>query len=472
MDCFVVTRGERLLARYEFTRPAAWPDIGIGIEWVPLVHAIALPGGPVEAVAYDALTGELLDRLAGVGPVDGVLLDLHGALAVLDRIDAEGALAARVRAVVGSEVLVSAAMDLHGNCSRQLVEHVDLLTAHRLAPHEDAWQTRERAARNLVECARDGIVPYRAWVHVPVLLPGERTSTRVDPPRAVYKRVGDTAHSPGIIDAALWTGFAWADEARCRAAVVVTGTNAEATADAAQGIARDYWDRREQFNLVGPSAELVRSVDLALAAEERPFFLSDTGDNITAGGAGDSTQLLAEVLRRGQWQGAGRTVLVAGLLDPAAVQLCKSAGIGAKVSLSLGAHMETRGCAPVAIDAHVRALAPAGSEGGDIAVIGLDGLQIIITSTRAGFTELTHYGRLGVDVASFDVVVVKLGYLFPDLREFAAGWVMALTQGATDLLPERLTYDHVVRPLYPLDRELPEPDLTPLVLAAHSQTFG
>ncbi len=151
------------------------------------------------------------------------------------------------------------------------------------------------------------------------------------------------------------------------------------------------------------------------------------------------------------------------------MQLCRAAGIGARVYLNVGAHLETRGGGPVAIDAQVCSLASNVYEGGDIAVIRFGGLQVILTSTRTAFTERDHFSRLGLDVASFDTVVVKLGYLFPELQEIAAAWVMALTPGATDLVPGRLTYDHVVRPLYPLDRELPEPDFTPLVLTPRHQ---
>src|SRR5690606_5441981 len=115
------------------------------------------------------------------GPLDGVFLDLHGAMSVVGTDDAEGDLVAAIREVVGPEPMLSASMDLHGNVSEVLAREVDLLTCYRMAPHEDAWETKNRAARNLVQTLETGVTPVRAWVKVPILLPGEKTSTRVEP---------------------------------------------------------------------------------------------------------------------------------------------------------------------------------------------------------------------------------------------------------------------------------------------------
>ena len=145
------------------------------IDWLPCLYARALPGGTVVASAYAAMRDELLDRLRAVLPLDGLYLDLHGAMAVERLEDAEADLAEAVRAVVGPGCLISAAMDLHGNVSARLVAQIDCFTAHRLAPHEDAQLTRERACANLVRCLDEGLRPLRAWVPIPVILPGERT---------------------------------------------------------------------------------------------------------------------------------------------------------------------------------------------------------------------------------------------------------------------------------------------------------
>src|SRR5438093_484573 len=134
-------------------------------------------------------------------------------------------------------------MDPHGNMSRRLVDVLDLATSHRMSPHEDAARTRERAIANLVRCLRERIAPRRAWVRVPVLLAGERACTRDEPARGIYGRLAEVERRDGIIDAAVWIGYAWADEPRCGAAVVVAGTSrwAARSARPAASAWRERW---------------------------------------------------------------------------------------------------------------------------------------------------------------------------------------------------------------------------------------
>lgn len=206
-DDFRVTRGAELLDRYAWTRLDGEP--AGRAEWVPLLHAVSLPGGPVERGTYDRIKGELIERLRRAGPLDGLVYDIHGAMSVVGLEDAEGDLTEAVRGAIGPDALVSAAMDLHGNVSRRFAARLDLITAHRLAPHEDAWETRERAARKLVERLASGRGrPHLAWVQIPVLLPGERTSTRLEPAKSLYGRLAAVEAMDGVVDAAIWVGYA------------------------------------------------------------------------------------------------------------------------------------------------------------------------------------------------------------------------------------------------------------------------
>jgi microcystin degradation protein MlrC len=134
----------------------------------------ALPGGIVDRASYDALADEIVERLGAMGPVDGLWYDIHGAMVVEGLDDAETTLLERIRAVIGPDVVVSASMDLHGNVSRGLAHQCDLITCYRLAPHEDALETKERAVRNLVDVLTTRPVgaqrPVKAWIPIPVLL--------------------------------------------------------------------------------------------------------------------------------------------------------------------------------------------------------------------------------------------------------------------------------------------------------------
>ncbi|GLY93771.1 M81 family metallopeptidase [Actinoplanes sp. NBRC 103695] len=467
---FDVTRDKELLARYDWL-DQPWAE---GVEWVPLVHARALPGGAVDPEAYRAWESEMVEKLAAAGPVDGMLLDFHGAMSVVGRDDAEGDLVTAIRAAIGPAPLISTAMDLHGNVSRVLFDACDLLTCYRTAPHVDVWETRERAARNLTDALRRAatststgaaststgaasVRPHKALVHVPILLPGEQTSTRDEPARGLYARIPEIEARPGIIDAAVWIGFAWADQPRCRGAVVVTGHDATAVATAARELGDHFWAAREKFAFVAPTGTMDECLDAAVASSAPgPFFISDSGDNPGAGGADDVTYALSRMLARPDV--LARRSVFASLVDPQAVAEVADHPIGSRVRVTAGGRIDGRDPGPLDLDGTLEAVAddPAG---GRCVSVRIEGLSVFVTSRRMQYRLLDSYRRLGVDVASAGIVTVKIGYLEPELFEAAGNWMLALTPGGVDQHLARLPYTKVERPFFPLDRDF-DADLT------------
>ncbi|MEV5978467.1 M81 family metallopeptidase [Streptomyces sp. NPDC052114] len=489
-DDFRQTRGRDLLSRYTWTQPDS--DLADTVEWVPLLHATSLPGGPVEAESYLVLKDELVTRIREAGPLDGLVYDIHGAMSVIGLTDAEADLTEAVRAALDSvgtpdgtgRPMISTAMDLHGNVSRRFAEPVDLLTAHRLAPHEDAWETRERAARNLVRSLLDGTRPHRAWVQVPVLLPGEKTSTRLEPAKSLYASLAEIEKLPGILDAAMWVGYAWADEPRCQAAIVVTGDDAERAAAEAEKLARRYWDARHDFVFVGPTGDADECIERAVASDRRPFLISDSGDNPTAGGAGDLAYMLGRLLENDAIRAGRVSAVHPGITDPVAVARCFEAGVGAEVTLSVGGKVDANHGGPYELTGTVVALQRATdqkdrAEGGaydrgvDMAAVRTGGLTVILVERRKPFHTLADFmgpreGGLGIDPRTYDLVVVKIGYLEPELHDMAADWLLALTPGGVDQDLPRLGHHRVERPMYPFDADAYDgeaPDLTPARLA-------
>jgi microcystin degradation protein MlrC len=453
VDDFQVTRGAELLARYEFLGPGE--PLTEGVEWVPLLHAVALPGGAVTAATYDQLAGEIYERLRAAGPLDGLFIDFHGAMSVEGRTDAEADFVEGIRAITGPDVLISGSMDLHGNVSRRLIGAVDLLTCYRKAPHTDTWETRERAARNLVACLRSGSRPHKAWLQVPVLLPGEKTSTRIDPAKRIYAILDEVEAMDGVVDAAIWVGYAWADEPRCQAAVVVTGDDEQVVAAQARRLAGAYWDARADFQFVAPTGTLGECLDRALASEARPFFISDSGDNPTAGGAGDTSWTLDKLLRRPDIVTADRTTIYAAIVDPEVTAAAIAAGVGAELNAKLGGKIDSGPCGPVSLTGTVSAVTE------DAIVLGVGGLSIIVTARRKPYHLESDFAELGLRPREADLVIVKIGYLEPELYAMAADWLLALTPGGVDQDLLRLGHHRIDRPMFPFDADMATPDLTP-----------
>ncbi|MFI9760039.1 M81 family metallopeptidase [Streptomyces sp. NPDC051963] len=457
-------RGADILTRYPFLAPGE--PLRAAADWRGALVGKALPGGTVTAAAFADLSGELIDRLRQSGPIDGLWYDIHGAMTVEGMDDAEAVLLARIREVIGPDVLVSTSMDLHGNVSRELVHRSDLITCYRMAPHEDAMETKERAARNLVDLLHSGAPRLvKAWIPVPVLLAGEQTSTRIEPAKSVYAAVAEVEATEGVTDAAIWVGYAWADEPRNRAAIVVTGPSGPAVAAGAERLARGFWAARREFAFVAPTGTLDEILDEALASAVRPYFISDTGDNPTAGGAGDVTWGLERVLAHPEFKDpGGPTVLYASLPGPAAVDTAVRAGVGATVTVTAGAEVDDRHAGPLTMTGVVHAIRHGDRDAEVEVVLRVGSVHVILTRLRKPYHHEHDFTDLDLNPRAADVVIVKIGYLEPELFAMAADWKMALTPGGVDQDLLRLGHHRIRRPMFPFDPDMPASDLTARVV--------
>ncbi len=445
---FQVLEGAALLAQYPFL--AAHDDAA----FVPLFRARAMPGGPVDAGVYEAFRRAFLEQLRAQGPWDGIYLDMHGALYVQGMEDAEGDWLAAAREVVGPRCLIAASYDLHGNVSGRVVESLDLLTAYRTAPHIDGLETRQRACDLLVECLRRSIRPHLAFVPLPLLLTGEQTATTAGPGASLYGQIPAVVERPGVMDASILVGYAWADEPRSGASVVALGTERGATGRAAVDLAGAFWEGRRVFGFAVPTGSVDECIAMALEATDRPVYISDAGDNVTGGGVGDVPRVLERLLSY-QVQGA----VYASIADAAAAARCAEAGVGARVRLCLGGKLDPLHGTPLEVEGKILALAR--PEPGNLhAAVQVGGVAVVITAQRTAFTTAAQFEALGIDPSAQEIVVVKLGYLFPELQRVARTSLLAFSPGAIDPLVERLPYQRVRRPIYPLDREMADPDLS------------
>jgi microcystin degradation protein MlrC len=473
-DRFQVLRGQELLAQYRFAERLGAEAIA-DVEWVPVMRAAGQSGGPIDPVVYDAFVDEILAGLADNSPYDGVYLDMHGAMHVDGREDAEEIFVESVRRIVGPDAVIAMSMDPHGNLSARLATQVDLAAAHRFSPHTDAAATVERTVLHLVQTLRSGVRPVKAWVRVPVLMPGERSGTFVEPGRSLFGRLEPAIATHGVLDANMWVGYAWADEPRNAAAVLVTGADESAAIACAEELATAYWDVREEFAITSKQhGTFDGAVDFVLSGGQRPVFVSDSGDNYTGGADGDVTVALHALLARADEFDADTRVLVAGLYDPASVSRAARLGEGGVLEAGIGAWLSDVYAPPVDGPWQIlRLIEGLYGEGIVAALLRQGHVDVTVQVRRAVFTTPTdaaYYprqirGQAFIDPSSYAMVVVKNGYLFPGQVEAAGSEYMALTPGGTDLDFDRLPFLRAGRPIFPLDRAF-TPDLSATVIPA------
>jgi microcystin degradation protein MlrC len=460
-EAFHAREGDTILSSYGFLSPDSANYKRA--QWFPILIGRALPGGIVTREAYESLANKILEGLKKDLPYDGIFFDIHGAMSVVGLDDPEGDLIERIRKVVGYETIISTSMDLHGNVSWKLARDSDLITCYRMAPHEDARQSDKRAVDNLLSRIESGKgkPPYKAYIAVPILLPGEKTSTRVDPGKSLYAKVAPAAAQPGIVDAAIWIGYAWADEPRNHAVVMVTGDDKQRVTTTAESLATSFWNVRNEFEFIAPVASLEESLDKAVASDKNPFMISDMGDNPTAGGAGDVTWTLQKILERPEFKSEkGPSLIYASIPGPAFVEKAMAAGVGGNVDEYAGAAIDDRYAPPVRLKGIVRSI-----EHGDVhaeteVVVQVGSVNVIVTKKRKPYHHEEDFTGLGLNPRKADIVVVKIGYLVPELYDMRGDWIMALTPGGVDQDLYRLPFKRIKRPMFPFDKDMPEPDLT------------
>ena len=455
-DQFRVLRGDALTGDAYFAFLKDYPA-----DYVPLLYARAVPGGPVANDAYQGFKREIIEGLGAKGPFDGVYLAMHGAMFVDGLEDCEGDFIAAVRAVVGPDVPIAASYDLHGNVSQRIIDGLDMFSTYRTAPHIDVEETMRRALVMLVRRLTTGEQPKLLWAPIPVVLPGERTSTVDEPARSLYAALPAIEAPEGIWDASLQVGYVWADEPRATAAAIITGTDLGAMDRAARKIAEDYWNARRQFVFGTKTGTIEECVEWAVASPTGPVVLAESGDNPTGGGVGDRAEVLSALLA------AGATgVIFAGICDKPATDAAYAAGVGARLDLTVGANLDPRST-PAEVSTEVRFLLPTDDPVLREAVLRISGIDLVVTARRRPFHNIADFTKLELDPHAAKIVAVKSGYLSPELAPIANPSLMALSPGVVDQFVERLPRLRKQHPTFPFDDDF---DWSPQVVLSARAT--
>lgn len=446
---FTVLRGEDVFKEQQ------WYEEGVkrGIEFIPTVHAYAWPGGVVEKTAFDKYKEEILEGIRNAGPLDGIYMDMHGALHVEGYEDAQAILIKEIRDIVGKNVMIAGSFDLHGNLSDDFQQHINLLTGYRTAPHRDGAETKVRAIRMLADALDNNLEPFIACITIPILVPGEMSITEVEPLHSIYAQIPEIAKKEGIMDASVFAGYCWADLPRSAMRVFVVANDkkhAEKAREETAKLAQQIWDKRSELILDVLSGSIDEMIDKSGDYTET-VFISDSGDNTTAGAPGDNPQVLDALLRK-----QAKKTLFAGLVDPEALNKCRLAGVNNTVTLNVGGKVDYIFGKPLSIKGKVTYLTPDAvmNTNRGAGVIEVDGVTVVLLKTRRSFVTVNDFEEVNLNPLDYHIVVVKLGYLYPELRDIAPVHLMALTSGFCNLDMRTLPFKQVKRPSYPLDPDM------------------
>ena len=417
-------------------------------ELVPLVWAGGGAGGMVTDEAFERIAGEIVDALSRQMPVDAVYLDQHGAMVTAAYQDADGELLRRVRACIGPDIPLVASLDYHANISPLMAEHADALVSYRTYPHIDRRETGERAARVLGALVERGRPAGRALRNLHVVVPSHQQPTAMEPTKS-FVDLCEAGETGDVINLSYLGGFRLSDIEYCGISVVATAWTQEAADRAADAVAEEILRREGDFGepMLEPDACAARAIEIA-SASDRPVLICDPQDNPGGGGSGDTTGMLAALVRAGA-EGA----VVGTLHDAAAAEAAHAAGVGAEVTLDLGGKAAIADNEPFHGTFEVRALGDGrlrttgpviggrDIDVGPTALLAIGGVSVLVTSNRVQANDQSLFRHVGVEPKDQKILGLKSAVHFRgDFEPISAAVLVVKAPGGCPADPTELPY--------------------------------
>ncbi|WNK00718.1 M81 family metallopeptidase [Thalassospiraceae bacterium LMO-JJ14] len=437
----------------------------LGWELVRTVVAWATPSGPVAKDAWDACTGAIFDAARTKGPFDGVLLNLHGAMASVDHDDAEGEMLQQLRAIIGPDVPLAITLDLHANVTDLMSEHADIVCAYRTYPHIDQIATSKRAAAVLDRAMRGEVKPVCVTARRDTIegLDDGRTTTD-NPMTTLLGRAADLENNdPGVLLVSIHAGFTPANLYEAGPTVTVTGDGDDPKFRAIADEYMDYaWETRHfDSNTYLSVADTVSQIGRIIGegTGKGPIVVADFSDNPGSGAYGDSTLMLEGLLQANLDNACFGTIC-----DAEAAAILVAAGEGAEVSVALGGKTDPAFGAPLELTGTVTRITDgtyvAGGPRwkgvthhlGPTAIFKVGGMEIVVASNRLQLTEVEAFTHAGIDPRARDVVAVKSMQHFRAAFAPIAREILICDAGALSTKDiSKLPFTRLRRPIYPLD---------------------
>ena len=462
-DDFRVDAGEQMIAQYTGTKTELAGALAVfaahgQIDVAPTVAAASVSGGPIETASLERLLTELTEAAGRQQNIDGAYICLHGAMAGEGEGDPEGRLLVQLRELLGTRPLV-ASLDLHAILTDRMVRSADILVPYHTYPHVDHYETGQRAARCLIRLLAGNVAPTSARVELPMLVRGDELITATGRFGEAIRMCQAVEASSGGLAAGVIIGNAFTDVSDLQSNVLVTTDDDLATAQReADRIGRFMWQNRELFQ-----AQLT-PLDEALRLAEQTNGLtvfSDAADATASGASGDSNVILKGLLD-GSYTGRSLVPLV----DSPAVQRAFTEGVGASIEVSLGGTRDRGRFTPLPVTAQVRSLHDGDftyedgtrARAGRVAVLQVQNVRVLVTERSVYVVGRRIFQSHGLDPRDFDLVVVKSPNGFRTWYQDIASRIVAVdVPGSTSANLKSLPYENCVRPIFPLDEQVPSP---------------
>jgi microcystin degradation protein MlrC len=452
--------GEEMISFFTGVKnePGAFIDFFRGhddVRLIPVIAADAMPSGPVTREMYNIVRDATINTCKNQ-KIDALLLALHGAMVLEDEEDGEGALLEEIRKVVGQEIPIYTALDLHANITDKMVKHASAMFPYDFYPHTDAYERGLEAAGNLYKALKKEIVMVSRFKKLPVLIPFLPTAE--EPKKSLLEKVFETEKRDKVISISIVDGFFCADIKECGMSVLVQTNNDERLAEELlEDFSADLYSRRHK--LIKEVVPVNEAIATALATEGSPVVLGDVSDNAGCGSPGDGTLLLRSLLEH-NIEGA----VIAHLYDPGTVEQAVKAGVGHTIQARVGGKSSKVLGEPVECDAYVRLISDGvyfNKDGvfpglknriGRTVVLVIGGIEVIISERRHQPLDVQILRAHGIDPCERKIIAVKSALHFrASYGRIAKKIIDVNLPGIAPADPKLLDFKKVRRPIFPLD---------------------
>lgn len=452
-DDFVVVEGEKAAERLAST--AVFREHGA--EVVPTIYATALSSGVVKQETYRYFADKIAAVLRQHPDIDGIWLHLHGAMVVEGIGSGELALLKEIRECVGEEIPISITLDIHGNIAKDFYKYVNIVRSYRTVPHVDQSEVERMTGRFLLDCINRKARIRPSFTRLPMIIPGEKALGASEPLRSIFQKLAEIEQREGILTASFFICHAWSDSENTASSVFVIPESEqyeEAAEQALKELADYIYARRHEFEFDAIVLEPDEAVERALREPAKPVFISDSGDNTTAGAPGMSTSMLRLFAAKDL---GGKKAVIAAIYDQEAYRKLQSHQVGDAVSVPIGTGHDEHS-APVLLEGTLKCkgdllgyLNATDDKVGEVCTVSAGDLDVVVANRGDSFITVNHFTRAGLSMDEYDVIVVKQGYLFSELSAISKLDILAMTPGATYQRIENIDYKHIPRPLFPMD---------------------
>lgn len=436
-----------------------------GLELYPTIVTSATPKGPLTTKTFDTLMEEIIRDLKAGPKLQGILLNLHGAMIVEDYPSGDEEIVRRVREAFGPKMPVIVTHDFHANITPEIIKYSDVLITFKENPHLDTYDRGMQAAEIMAKIVRGEVKPVQTVVKTPMVYNIAFQSTFMKPLLPVTAASKELEKNPKILAVSVSGGYQYADVPWMGPGIVVVTDNDPALAEReAKRLSDMLWDTREDTRLNNPKP--AEAVKMAMEHEGRPVILIDMGDNIGGGSSGDSSFLLEELIKQGA---KGWAMVIA---DPEAYKVAEKAGVGNAFDFEVGGKTDDLHGKPVKVKGEVRSLnvgryleteiRHGGGRYwnmGHTAVIQVEGSTLdepnllLLTTLRASPNSAHHYISNGVYVERQKMLVVK-GAIAPRVayEPFASLMISVDSPGATAINPSWFKYYNIRKGLFGIEK--------------------